>query len=138
MALVTCPACGRQISIEADACPQCGHPNRLPAPTAATTKCYACAAPATTRCQSCGALSCAQHLQSIFVPHWGGWGYELRCQSCYSSGETGKIVLWVFAGIVLIKKARGKNPWKSRGFAFPDYTRWSSVALRAGVVGCRK
>ena len=102
MALVNCPACGRQISIEADACPQCGHPNRLPAPTAATTKCYACAAPATTRCQSCGALSCAQHLQSIFVPHWGGWGYELRCQSCYSSGETGKIVLWVFAGIVLI------------------------------------
>jgi hypothetical protein len=29
MPLIECPACGRQISVEADACPQCGHPNRL-------------------------------------------------------------------------------------------------------------
>ena len=28
MPLVECPACGRQISVEAEACPQCGHPNR--------------------------------------------------------------------------------------------------------------
>ena len=29
MPLIECPACGRQISVEAEACPQCGHPNRL-------------------------------------------------------------------------------------------------------------
>src|SRR6516162_11386402 len=102
VALVNCPACGRQISIEADACPQCGHPSRLPAPTAATTKCYACAAPATTRCQSCGALSCAQHLQSIYVSHGQGGAYELRCESCYSSAEAWKVFGWIIAGIALI------------------------------------
>lgn len=32
MSLIACPACGRQISVEAEACPQCGHPNRLTAP----------------------------------------------------------------------------------------------------------
>jgi hypothetical protein len=29
MPLIECPACGRQISAEAEPCPQCGHPNRL-------------------------------------------------------------------------------------------------------------
>jgi type II secretory pathway component PulF len=28
MPLIECPACGRQISVEAEACTQCGHPNR--------------------------------------------------------------------------------------------------------------
>ena len=28
MPLIECPACRRQISVEAAACPQCGHPNR--------------------------------------------------------------------------------------------------------------
>lgn len=32
MPLIECPACGRQISVEAEACPQCGHPNRLTPP----------------------------------------------------------------------------------------------------------
>jgi len=32
MPLFECPACGRQISVEAEACPQCGHPNRLTTP----------------------------------------------------------------------------------------------------------
>jgi hypothetical protein len=32
MPLIECPACGRQISVEAEACPQCGHPNRLITP----------------------------------------------------------------------------------------------------------
>lgn len=31
MSLITCSACGRSISSEAAACPQCGHPNRAPA-----------------------------------------------------------------------------------------------------------
>src|SRR5262245_26617017 len=30
MPLIDCGACGRQISTEAIACPQCGHPNRPP------------------------------------------------------------------------------------------------------------
>ena len=102
MPLIECPACGRQISAEAEACPQCGHPNRPTAPAAAGPKCYACAALATTRCQSCGALSCAQHLESIYVYHGHGGAYELRCESCYSSAATWKVVGWVFAGIILV------------------------------------
>jgi hypothetical protein len=103
MALIRCPECGREISTEAEACPQCGHPNRRRAAHAPSgPRCYACSAPATTRCQSCGALSCARHLQSIFVAHGQGGGYELRCESCYSSAMTWKIVGWVFGGIILV------------------------------------
>lgn len=29
MSIIECPACGRQTSVEADACSQCGHHNRL-------------------------------------------------------------------------------------------------------------
>jgi len=48
-------------------------------------------AAATTRCQSCGALSCAVHLTSIYVPHGQGGAYELRCRRCYSSAITSRI-----------------------------------------------
>jgi hypothetical protein len=102
MPLIPCPACGHEISTEAEACPQCGHPNRPASRAPAGPTCYACSAEATTRCQSCGALSCAQHLQSIYVQHGHGGAYELRCESCYSSAMSWKIVGWVFAGIVLI------------------------------------
>jgi predicted amidophosphoribosyltransferase len=100
MPLINCPACGREISIEAEACPGCGHPNRPRAPSGPS--CYACSAAATTRCQSCGALSCAEHLQSIYVWHGQGGAYELRCQSCYSSAMTWQVLMWVIAGIVLV------------------------------------
>ena len=109
MSLIACPACGHQISTEAAACPNCGHPNRAAAPAPAPPppvptgpQCYACLAPATTRCQSCGALSCAVHLESIYVQHGHGGAYELRCQSCYESAETWKVVGWVIAGVVVI------------------------------------
>ena len=102
MPLIECPACGRQISIEAEACPQCGHPNRRSDLAPTGPRCYACAALATTWCQSCGRLSCAQHLQSIYVPHGHGGAYELRCESCYSSAQTWKIFGWIIAGIVLL------------------------------------
>jgi hypothetical protein len=102
MTLIPCPACGRQISTEAEACPQCGHPNRPAVETPAGPQRYRCSRPATTRCQSCGALSCAEHLQSIYVSHGQGGSYELRCESCYSSAMTWKIVAWVFAAIVLV------------------------------------
>jgi hypothetical protein len=101
MPLINCPACGHSISTEAEACPQCGHPNRKPAPkpsglaegtSPAAPTCYACSAPATTRCQSCGALSCAVHLHSIYVSHGQGGAYELRCDSCHSSAITWKIL----------------------------------------------
>jgi hypothetical protein len=100
MPLIDCPACGRQISVEAEACPQCGHPNRPKAP--AGPKCYACSAPATTRCQSCGALSCAEHLQSIYVPHGRGGAYELRCESCHSSAMAWKLFGWILGGVVFV------------------------------------
>jgi hypothetical protein len=102
--LLPCSACGRQISTEAEACPQCGHPNRASPRAAAEPRCYACSAPATTRCQSCGAFSCAQHLQNIFVAYGqgGGGAYELRCESCYSSAAAWRTFNWILFGIVLI------------------------------------
>jgi hypothetical protein len=102
MPLINCPACGREISTEAEACPQCGHPNRPSTRAPSGPTCYACSAAATTRCQSCGALSCAQHLQSIYVPHGRGGAYELRCESCYSSAMSWKVFGWIFGGIVLV------------------------------------
>jgi hypothetical protein len=85
MPLVNCPECERQISTAAEACPQCGYPMqaRTAAAAPAGPKCYACSAAATTRCQSCGALSCALHLDSIFVSH----SHELRCTTCCSSAR---------------------------------------------------
>jgi hypothetical protein len=102
MPLIDCPACGRKISVEAEACPQCGHPNRAAAAAPPGPSCYACSAAATTRCQSCGALSCALHLQSIYVSHGRGGAYELRCASCYSSARVWQVFGWVVGGIVLI------------------------------------
>jgi Uncharacterised protein family UPF0547 len=101
MPLIGCPECGRQISTAAEACPHCGHPNRPPK-SAAGPPCYACALPATTRCQRCGALSCAQHLQSIYVPHGQGGAYELRCQRCYSSAVRSKTAARIAAGILFL------------------------------------
>jgi uncharacterized membrane protein YvbJ len=102
MSLIPCPECGREISIAAEACPGCGHPNRVRphAPTGPT--CYSCSAAATTRCQSCGALSCAEHLQSIYVTHGRGGAYELRCQSCYESAKARQIVGWIIFAIILV------------------------------------
>lgn len=97
MPLTNCPECGRQVSTAAAACPQCGHPLQAAAPAAAGPPCYACSATATTRCQSCGAFSCARHLDSIYVSHGKGGGYELRCESCYSSA-----MIWKAVGIVLV------------------------------------
>jgi hypothetical protein len=102
MPLVNCPECGREVSTAAEACPQCGHPMKAATPTASGPKCYACAASATTRCQSCGALSCAEHLQSIYVQHGHGGAYELRCQSCHDSAMTWKVVGYVIFGVFVI------------------------------------
>src|SRR3954453_2318893 len=102
MALIPCPECGRQISTEAESCPQCGYPNCTSMPASTGPRGFACPAPATTRCQSCGALSCAQHLQSIYVPHGRGGAYELRCESCYSSAMIWKVVGGVIFVIVAI------------------------------------
>ena len=102
MPLIDCPECGRQISTQAEACPQCGHPNRAGFQPAKGPQCYACLAPATTRCQSCGALSCVQHVQNIFVSRGhGGGAYELRCQSCYSSAQVWQVIGWVIMAFIL-------------------------------------
>src|SRR5262245_57852246 len=102
MALVNCPECDRQISTEAEACPQCGYPMRVAAPVDEGPTCYACTAPATTRCHSCGKLSCALHLRNIFVSHGRGGAYELRCESCYSSAMVWKVVGFAIAAVVLV------------------------------------
>lgn len=120
MPLIDCPECGRQISTAAVACPQCGHPNE-PAPAAVPDyftaaqrqapesasrahgpSCYACDSLATTRCQSCGKLSCALHLQNIFVSHGRGGSNELRCSDCYASAKARKLVGMVVAAIVVL------------------------------------
>jgi len=102
VALTDCPECGHRVSTAAEACPQCGYPMRSAAPEPAPPRCYACQAAATTRCQCCGALSCARHLQSIYVPHGRGGAYELRCERCYSSARALKVVVGVLYVIVLI------------------------------------
>jgi hypothetical protein len=48
------------------------------------------------------ALSCAQHLQSIYVPHGQGGAYELRCQRCYSSAVRSKTAARIAAGILFL------------------------------------
>jgi hypothetical protein len=100
MPLIQCPACNRQISTEAVACPQCGHPNRSMARDSAAPECYACSSPATTRCQSCGNLSCALHLQSIFVRYGRGGSYELRCESCYASARYWQMISWGIVALI--------------------------------------
>lgn len=103
MPLVPCPECGRQISTQADACPQCGHPNRpFIVEQKSGPSCYACSKSATTRCQSCGQLSCAMHVNSIYVSHGRGGGYELRCQSCYSYAQAWKVIGFVIFVIVAL------------------------------------
>jgi hypothetical protein len=102
MPLINCSACGRQISTEAEACPQCGHPNRTSTRAPAGPRCYGCSAAATTRCQSCSAFSCARHLQSIFVSHGKGGAYELRCEGCYSSAQAWQVFGWIVGGIVIL------------------------------------
>ena len=105
MALIDCPECGRQISTAAEACPGCGHPNRPGSsrdsysPPAGPT-CYACPNPATTKCVRCGRLSCALHLESIYVSYGKGGAHELRCSDCYSSAMTFKIIGGVVAVVV--------------------------------------
>jgi hypothetical protein len=67
--------------------------------------CHACEVPATTRCQGCGTLSCAQHLQRIYVWHGKGGANELRCATCFASAEASKrwgVVLGVIVVIVLL------------------------------------
>jgi hypothetical protein len=88
VSLVSCPACGRQISTDAEACPQCGHPNRATTRIQVGPNCYACSAAATTRCQGCGVLSCPQHLQSISVLRGYVRANELLCDSCSSSAKS--------------------------------------------------
>ena len=101
MPLTDCPACGRRISTAAEACPQCGHPMRSAAPVAKGPKCYACSAPATTRCQCCGALSCAPHVQSIYVVYGKGGARELRCKRCYSWAKIARIIRIMMFLIIL-------------------------------------
>jgi hypothetical protein len=103
MPLIGCPACGRQISTEAEACPQCGHPNRPAQPEPEPEpRCYRCPATATTKCVSCGALSCVRHLQSIYVSHGRGGAYELRCDTCYQSAATWKVVGGVVVALFIL------------------------------------
>src|SRR5208282_5917160 len=100
MPLVNCPTCGRAISTEAEACPQCGHPNRPSKRAPAGPKCYACSATATTKCQSCGTLSCVEHLESIAY----GEGFALVCESCCAKAKERRafwLVVGPFIGLVI-------------------------------------
>ena len=47
-------------------------------------------------------MSCAEHLQSIYVSHGRGGAYELRCASCYSSAQAWKIVGFILGAGVLV------------------------------------
>src|SRR5262249_53124665 len=130
--LVNCSACGRQISTEAESCPQCGHPNRAAPPVSTGPRCYACSQTATTRCQSCGTLSCAEHVQSIYIVPWSICGFgpdggnELRCESCRASAATSNMVGWVIGGIIVVAviafiifmSAKSDSDWKKDRWPF--------------------
>jgi hypothetical protein len=84
MSLIGCPACGRQISSEADACPQCGHPNRKtpPAATGLPSQCRSCGEPGVGACKACGRFYCARH--------GGVAGFGLAapmCSVCYDANR---------------------------------------------------
>lgn len=101
MPLIDCPVCGHEISDEAEACPQCGHPNRFKRQTAPAAMCYLCGFPATTRCQQCNALSCVQHVRSMYVSHGRGGANELLCENCYAAAKRWDVVGLFFAVIVI-------------------------------------
>jgi hypothetical protein len=101
MPLIDCPACGHQISVEADACPQCGHPNRQVEYDPSEPSCYTCSAPATTRCMRCNRLSCVRHVQSVHVRYNRGEGHELLCKNCRAWIEKWQKVGWIVAGILI-------------------------------------
>jgi hypothetical protein len=101
MPLISCPACGHQISTEAEACPQCGHPNHPKAEAPAGPQCYACSATATTKCANCGKLSCASHVYNVYVSHGEGGANELRCDACYASA-TSAAKMRRFAAVVIL------------------------------------
>ena len=84
MPLISCPACGRQVSTEAAACPQCGHPNRHPPPAATRSpaQCRSCGEPAVGACKACGRFYCARH--------GGVAGFGLAapiCAVCYDANR---------------------------------------------------
>jgi hypothetical protein len=103
MPLINCPACNRQISQQAEACPQCGHPNeQLPPKKERGPLCYSCLKPATTRCQQCGKLSCAIHVTPFYVSRGDGSGNELLCQNCLQSAKEWKSIGLVIFLIILV------------------------------------
>ena len=102
MSLIPCPECGREVSTKAEACPHCGCPIHPSTPAPTGPKCYACSATATTKCQRCNELSCAEHVESIYVSHGRGGAYELRCKSCYADALARKRFGRVFIVIVLL------------------------------------
>ena len=61
-------------------------------------------------------LSCAQHLQSIYVSHGRGGAYELRCAGCYSSARVWQAfgLLWavfVILGVLAFLSSKGIGPF---------------------------
>lgn len=94
MTLIECPACGRQISVEAVSCPGCGHPHDASHVQRSNAVCYACKNTATTRCQRCGKLACVQHVYPVEVIQNSisrgiSWGisWELRCDACKKEAD---------------------------------------------------
>ncbi len=47
-------------------------------------------------------MSCASHLQNIYVSYYQGGAYELRCQGCYSSASAWRTFRWILIGIIIV------------------------------------
>lgn len=112
MPLIPCPVCTNHISVEAAACPRCGHPNRPDEPLSDQRACYSCDAAATTRCESCGIGSCREHLSLTTVYYGKRREEEFRCADCaklavgWRTFEGLLIFVFVFVMIVLIAASR--------------------------------
>ena len=109
MKLISCPACGREISTEAEFCPGCGHPHRQLNPEE-QEKCYKCSKEATTRCIECGEYSCAKHLEPYSTHKTRG----LVCKKCIEKFEEDHeldmfLLIAGFVIVLLIVGAIGKS-----------------------------
>ena len=101
MPLINCPVCRRQISAEAESCPQCGHPNRAaarvpkePSRGSGSSQCSSCEKPATRACTQCGTFCCDEHI-SVFL------GKGVLCSGCWR-GWAILAALGIIGGIAML------------------------------------
>ena len=103
MKLISCSACHHKISLDAESCPSCGHPNQ--AKKTSVEICYDCGDPATTICSQCGVLSCVSHVRSTKILKGSG----ILCATCEAGVKNDRefqkvcsIIFWIAVVVLLL------------------------------------